>query len=137
MAYTMKDSPHKRGAIEGTASALKLGGLIKGAKAIYKAVTGGSKVAKGGSKVIKATTKGPKKFTTKIKPSTYINEAGQTVSDGKGYIEIGKGYIPYVLRDGKYTMDMTKKFNLSEDAFNNVDRILESLNKNNLEFLLK
>ena len=40
MAYQMKDSPHKRGVIEGTDSALKLASLA------YKAVTKGKKIYK-------------------------------------------------------------------------------------------
>ena len=48
MAYQMKGSPAKRGVIEGTESALKLGGLIKLAKIWWKYGRKGMKPPKGG-----------------------------------------------------------------------------------------
>jgi hypothetical protein len=67
MAFKMKASPAKRGEIQGTASALKLGGLIRAAKAIYK--------------VTKRVIKGPKKSTKHINSS----KRGQRRPDGTRY----------------------------------------------------
>jgi hypothetical protein len=53
MAYIMKESPHKRGVIQGTPSALKLGGLIKLAKTWWKYGRKGMKPPKGGDKATK------------------------------------------------------------------------------------
>lgn len=79
MAYQMKDSPHKRGVIEGTDSALKLASLA------YKAVTKGKKIYKAAKKIVRKLT-GKKtrgeNYATTHKKSHYTKEGTINLKDG-------------------------------------------------------
>jgi|TARA_R110002020_G_scaffold146463_2_gene321105 hypothetical protein len=63
MAFKMKGSPHKLGTVQGTESALKLGGLVKLVKLVKKVI------------------KGPKRSTKHINSS----KRGQRRPDGTRY----------------------------------------------------
>ena len=81
MAYQMKDSPHKRGVIEGTDSALKLVGLAK------VAVTKGKKIYKAVKSYIKKVKTSRAERRANIKGETYRKSKDQSYKIKEGTVK--------------------------------------------------